>query len=73
MGNMPNMSGPELAKAIEPMRPDLKVLYMSGHTRDRFARSEVDLETINFIQKPVMPEGLTARLREVLDVGRNSS
>lgn len=64
---MPNMSGPELAKAIHPMRPELKVIYMSGHTRDRFAASGISEDSVNFIQKPVMPEALTARLREVLD------
>lgn len=64
---MPNMSGPELAKAVQPMRPEMKVIYMSGHTRDRFASSGIDEDSVNFIQKPVMPEALTARLREVLD------
>jgi PAS domain S-box-containing protein len=64
---MPNMSGPELVKAIQLVRPELKVVYMSGHARDRFAKSGIDEETVNFIQKPVMPEALTARLREVLD------
>jgi CheY-like chemotaxis protein len=64
---MPNMSGPELVKAIQRVRPELKVVYMSGHARDRFARSGIDEETVNFIQKPVMPDALTARLREVLD------
>jgi CheY-like chemotaxis protein len=64
---MPNMSGPELAKAIRPLRPELKVIYMSGRTRDRFSQSGIDEESVNFIRKPVMPEALTARLREVLD------
>ena len=64
---MPGMSGPELAKAIQPVRPELKIIYMSGHARDRFAKSDINEETVNFIQKPVMPEALTARLREVLD------
>jgi PAS domain S-box-containing protein len=64
---MPDMSGPELVKAIEPLRPGLKVIYMSGHARDRFAKSGIDEEKVNFIQKPVMPEALTARIREVLD------
>jgi two-component system cell cycle sensor histidine kinase/response regulator CckA len=64
---MPNMSGPELVKTVQPLRPELKVIYMSGHTRDRFAASGIDEANVNFIQKPVMPEALTARLREVLD------
>jgi len=64
---MPNMSGPELAKSIQRMRPSLKVIFMSGHARDRFEASGIDVETVNFIQKPVIAESLTARLREVLD------
>jgi DNA-binding NtrC family response regulator len=49
------------------LRPELKVIYMSGHARDRFSQSGISEENANFIQKPVMPEALTARLREVLD------
>jgi two-component system, cell cycle sensor histidine kinase and response regulator CckA len=64
---MPNMSGPELVKAVQLLRPDLKVIYMSGHARDRFGKSGIDEDTVNFIQKPVMPEALTARIRDVLD------
>ena len=64
---MPIMSGEETFRQIKLIRPDMKVIYMSGHARDRFASSGIDEETVNFIQKPVMPEALTARLREVLD------
>ncbi|MBI4473530.1 MAG: PAS domain S-box protein [Acidobacteria bacterium] len=64
---MPHMSGPELATKVRPFRPDMKVLYMSGHTQDKFARHVVDSD-VNFIQKPLTPEVLATKVREVLDL-----
>jgi len=63
---MPNMSGPELVKQLRQLRPDLKVIYLSGHSRDRLSVSGLDQDTEHFIQKPVVPEFLTSRIRKVL-------
>lgn len=64
---MPGMSGPEMVKQMIPMRPDMKIIYMSGHSRDRFATTGLNLETDNFIQKPVLTEVLTSRIRSALE------
>ncbi len=63
---MPHMSGPELAKRIASARPDMKLLCMSGYTDDAVVRHGVLDSTIAFLQKPLTPESLTRRVREVL-------
>jgi PAS domain S-box-containing protein len=64
---MPQMSGPELAKRLVGVRPDMKVLCMSGYADDSIVRHGVLAAHIAFVQKPVTPEALTVRVREVLD------
>lgn len=64
---MPQMSGPEVAEKLTTLRPDAKVLYMSGYPdHPVFKKGEVQLET-NFIQKPFTPDALLEKVREVLD------
>jgi two-component system cell cycle sensor histidine kinase/response regulator CckA len=64
---MPQMSGPELAKRLSSTRPDMKVLCMSGYTDDSIVRHGVIDAQFAYIQKPITPESLSARVREVLD------
>jgi CheY-like chemotaxis protein len=63
---MPRLNGPELAERISDMRPEVRVLYMSGYT-DRAVRLEDRLGgEANFIQKPFTPAGLGQKLRQLL-------
>ena len=58
---MPKMNGIELAELLRARRPDMKILFMTGYA---------DTTTVphgEFIQKPVAPEMLTARIREALE------
>jgi DNA-binding NtrC family response regulator len=64
---MPQMSGPELAKRLAIVRPDMKVLCMSGYTDDSIVRHGVLEARIAYLQKPFTPEALTTKVREVLD------
>jgi two-component system, cell cycle sensor histidine kinase and response regulator CckA len=64
---MPQMSGPELAKRLARARPDMRVLCMSGYTDDSIVRHGVLEARVAFLQKPITPESLTAKVREVLD------
>jgi CheY-like chemotaxis protein len=67
---MPQMSGPELAKRLATIRPEARVLCMSGYTDDSIVRHGV-LETgVAFVQKPITPALLTRKVREVLDTER---
>jgi PAS domain S-box-containing protein len=64
---MPQMSGPELAKRLASTRPDMKVLCMSGYTDDSIVRHGVLEAHFAYLQKPITPEALTTRVREVLE------
>jgi CheY-like chemotaxis protein len=64
---MPQMSGRDLAEQITPLRPDMKVLYMSGYTDDAIVHHGVLEEGTAFIAKPFSIDGLARKLREVLD------
>jgi PAS domain S-box-containing protein len=64
---MPHMNGKELAERIKAERPAVKVLYMSGYTRDIIARRGVLEPETAFIAKPLTLERLTEKVRSVLD------
>lgn len=64
---MPQMSGPEVAEKLTVVRPELKVLYMSGYPdHPVFDQGGVKRETA-FLHKPFTPNVLTQKVRDVLD------
>ncbi|MDX2263251.1 MAG: PAS domain S-box protein [Gemmatimonadales bacterium] len=64
---MPNLSGPELARALGARYPALKLLFMSGYTDDAVVRHGLIEAGVAFIQKPYTPAGLARKVRSVLD------
>jgi hypothetical protein len=64
---MPRMNGTDLAKRLEVLRPGMRVLYMSGHARDAVIRDGVASNGVSFLQKPVTPDSLLRKVRDVLD------
>lgn len=64
---MPQMHGHELAKQISESRPQLRVLYMSGYTEQAIVHHGGLNQPVACIQKPLEPELLAKRVREVLD------
>jgi PAS domain S-box-containing protein len=64
---MPQLSGPELARRLAKVRPEMKVLYMSGYTDDSVVRHGVLEAKVAYLQKPLTTEGLARKVREVLE------
>jgi PAS domain S-box-containing protein len=64
---MPKMSGRELVEKLGPTRPDMKVLFMSGYTDDTIVHHGVLGAGVAFLQKPITPDTLARKVREVLD------
>jgi two-component system, cell cycle sensor histidine kinase and response regulator CckA len=62
---MPRMSGSDLAKRLAVLRPGMKVLYMSGHAGESLSRQGVPARSAIF-EKPITPESLARKVREVL-------
>ncbi|MBV8761281.1 MAG: response regulator [Deltaproteobacteria bacterium] len=64
---MPGMSGRELVERLLKIRPDAKILFMSGYTDDTVVHHGVLDQGIAYLQKPLTPDALTRKVREVLD------
>lgn len=62
---MPGMSGPALIELLLLMRPDLKVLYMSGYANDALVNHDVGERGFVFLQKPFAPLELVRKVREL--------
>lgn len=63
---MPGMNGRALAEMLKALRPEVRVLYMSGYTDDVIARHGVLEPGTPFLQKPFTPRLLAEKLREIL-------
>ena len=64
---MPQMSGPELAERMAVLRPEMKVLYMSGYTREFIDQHSMLASGVILMNKPYTPEDLEATVREILN------
>lgn len=64
---MPKKNGREVYEEIKKIRPAIRVLFTSGHTKDTVLdKGIIELE-LDFIQKPLTPKKLLLKVREILD------
>jgi len=64
---MPGMSGPALAKKLLDLRPDTKVLYISGYAEDTSLLEDARVRGDAFLQKPFGLDSLAEKLRALLN------
>jgi two-component system, cell cycle sensor histidine kinase and response regulator CckA len=67
------MSGPQLATRLVSVRPEMKVLFMSGYTNGALSLHGLEDSVLGFLQKPITPEALARRVREVLGTWRKGA
>ena len=63
---MPEMGGRELVDRLTALRPELKVLYISGYSNDEILLRGVPAGT-RYLHKPFVAEELMERVREVME------
>jgi CheY-like chemotaxis protein len=63
---MPGMTGAELVERFKPLRPQMRVIYMSGFAADVIAHQGVLDISVDYISKPFSPARLASKVREVL-------
>ncbi len=63
---MPEMTGRQLAEQLLQRRPELKVLFLSGHTEDTLMQHGVSETETALLAKPFTPAELGLKVREVL-------
>ena len=66
---MPGMNGRELADKVRTIRPDLKIIYMSGYSQNAIIHGGRLDKGVELLEKPISQAALASRLREVLKQG----
>ncbi len=64
---LPGMSGRELVDRVSKLKPDMRVLFMSGYSDEAVARHGILEPGLAFLQKPFSRDGLVRKVRDVLD------
>jgi two-component system, cell cycle sensor histidine kinase and response regulator CckA len=67
---MPEMSGRDLENRLRQLRPEMKVLYMSGYMDDSIVQHGIIDSAIPFLQKPFTTEALARKVRAVLQTDK---
>ena len=62
---MPGMNGPALAKEVRSLRPQTKILYMTGYSGE-FIQADMLTPGVSFIQKPFTSVDLERKIGKML-------
>jgi CheY-like chemotaxis protein len=65
---MPRKNGLETYNEIKKIQPAMRVLFMSGYTGDIVLDKGIQEKEYNFIAKPLSPNTLLVKIREILDI-----
>jgi two-component system, cell cycle sensor histidine kinase and response regulator CckA len=66
----PFMSGVELAQCIRMLRPDIKVLYISGYQANDVVQDEIGSSLADFLSKPFRPDNLLGKVKRLTGLGK---
>ena len=64
---LPNMNGRQLAEIAGELRPDLRILFMTGYAEKAATRSGFLAPGMQLMTKPFAVDALGARIRELID------
>jgi len=64
---MPRLNGQQLAEQSAKIRPEMRVIFITGYTDDSLVRHELTKAGVTLVQKPFSPTELVRKIREVLD------
>jgi DNA-binding response OmpR family regulator len=59
---MPDLNGPEVYERLKSIRPEIRVLFMSGYNADQLK----ELPAAPFLPKPFLPRSLVERVNTIL-------
>jgi CheY-like chemotaxis protein/anti-sigma regulatory factor (Ser/Thr protein kinase) len=68
---MPGANGRELGRRAQELRPNLRVLYMSGYSRNAVVNHGRLDQGVELLQKPITQTHLATRVRDLLDKRRH--
>lgn len=68
---MPKRNGQDVYNEIQKLKPDIKVIFCSGHTGNVLIDKGLMKEGTSFIEKPMSPNLLAGKVREILDGSMN--
>ncbi len=63
---MPELGGPDLARALWSTRPELPVLFVSGYSPDRIDEILKENKNVDFLRKPFTPMQVGEKISEML-------
>jgi len=70
---MPHMGGAKLASKLAQLRPDMRIIFVSGYAESTVLRHGAIDVTTRFLQKPFSLKSLARKIRSVLDAAPSTS